>query len=58
VAILASDDAKKHVATEPAKFRDERRARRRAHAHENFVEALEPAPALGFKALRILRMDV
>jgi hypothetical protein len=58
VAILASDDAKNRVAIEVEIFSEERRARRRACASVIFVEALEPAPALGFKAFNIFRIDV
>jgi len=55
---LASDDAKKRVANEHAKISHQRRAQRRARARRIFVEALEPAPALGFKAFGIRGLAV
>jgi hypothetical protein len=58
VPVLASDDAKKRVANEHAKISHQRRAQRRARARRIFVEALEPAPALGFKAFGIRGLAV
>jgi len=58
VPILASDDAENRVAKKKSHSRVARIARVRARAKTKQDEALEPAPALGFKASRVFRLAV
>jgi hypothetical protein len=58
VAILAFDDAKNRVAPKKYCLRDACVAQTRARAKTKCVEALEPAPALGFEVFRVFRLAV
>jgi hypothetical protein len=58
VAVLAFDDAKKRVAEKKPELRGACVAQPRARAKQEYVEAVEPAPALGFTASRAFRLAV
>jgi hypothetical protein len=58
VAILAFRDAKNRVAKKNLRSRSARVARTRARMKPKHVEAVEPAPALGFRAFRVFRLAV
>jgi hypothetical protein len=58
VPILAFDDAKNRLARKNFRQRATRDARTRARAKSKQAEAVEPAPALGFRAFRVFRLAV
>jgi hypothetical protein len=58
VAILASDDTKKRVARKNIELRDASVVQTCALAQQKHTEAMEPAPALGFKASCVFRLAV
>jgi hypothetical protein len=58
VAVLAFGDAKNRVARKKSELRCARVARARARAKHERIEAVEPAPVLGFKASRVFRLAV
>jgi hypothetical protein len=58
VAVLAFDDAKKHVAEKKSELRGACVVRARARAKREHIEAMEPAPALGFTASHVFRLAV
>jgi hypothetical protein len=58
VAVLAFDDAKNRVAKKKSELRGACVAQARARAKRECIEAVEPAPALGFRAFRVFRLAV
>jgi len=58
VAVLAFRDAKKRVAEKKSELRGACVAQARVRAKHEHVEAVEPAPALGFTASRVFRLAV
>jgi hypothetical protein len=58
VPILAFADAKNRTASKKSDLRAASDAQARAHAKSKHAEAVEPAPALGFKASSVFRLAV